>query len=170
MYWEILGIEPTKDEEVIKEAYHARLHFANPEDDQEGFKELRRAYEDALAFARRDEDAEDNGEETGEIPVKKNKNEIDRWIDRIDVLYEDVRTRKDVDKWNELLHDPVCDDLDTELEAGEKLLVYIMGHSHLPQTIWITIDKRFGYLDNMEQLKERFAENFLDYMKWQIRF
>ena len=61
MYWEILGIEPTKDEEVIKEAYHARLHFANPEDDQEGFKELRRAYEDALAFARRDEDAEDNG-------------------------------------------------------------------------------------------------------------
>lgn len=168
MYWEILGIESTKDEEVIKEAYHARLHFANPEDDQEGFKELRRAYEDALAFARRDEDAEDNGEETGEIPVKKNKNEIDRWIDRVDVLYGDVRTRKDVDKWNELLHDPVCDDLDTELEAGEKLLVYIMGHSHLPQTIWIAIDKRFGYLDNMEQLKERFAENFLDYMKWQI--
>ena len=52
MFWEILGIEPTKEEERIRDAYRAKLPHVNPEDDQEGFKELRRAYEEALAYAR----------------------------------------------------------------------------------------------------------------------
>lgn len=43
MYWDILGIEPTKEEERIKDAYRAKLPSVNPEDDEEGFKELRRA-------------------------------------------------------------------------------------------------------------------------------
>ena len=37
----ILGIESTKDERIIKNAYRERLAVTNPEDDPEGFKELR---------------------------------------------------------------------------------------------------------------------------------
>ena len=43
----ILGIEETRDEDEIRAAYRKLLLAANPEDDAEGFKRLRRAYEEA---------------------------------------------------------------------------------------------------------------------------
>ena len=164
MIWKILGIEETKDEEKIKEAYRNRLHSVNPEDDEEGFKELRRAYEEAVAYANRPE-TEDEEEDAID---DSRKNDVDRWIDRIDLIYRDTASRIDEDRWKELLADPVCDDLDTELEAAEKLLVYFMSHSFMPQNIWQMVEKRFHYLDSFDQLKERFPENYLDYVKWQI--
>lgn len=47
MMFHILGIEETKDEQVIRDAYRALLRSVNPEDDPEGFKRLREAYEGA---------------------------------------------------------------------------------------------------------------------------
>lgn len=49
--WLVLGIEATKEEEEIKQAYRSRLVSTNPEEDPEGFKRLRKAYEMALELA-----------------------------------------------------------------------------------------------------------------------
>ena len=49
--FEILGIEPTRDEESIRAAYRSRLTSVNPEDDQQGFMRLRGAYEEAVKYA-----------------------------------------------------------------------------------------------------------------------
>lgn len=169
MIWKILGIEQTKDEEAIKTAYRNRLRYVNPEDDEEGFKELRRAYEEALEYASQEEtEGLHNANDEKGQKYNGKKNEVDLWIDRIDAVYEDVAARRDGKKWEVLLHDPICDDLDTELEAAEKLLVYFMSHTFMPQAIWQLVDKRFHYMDNYDQLKEKFPENYLDYVKWQI--
>lgn len=48
----ILGIEETRDEDEIRAAYRKLLLTSNPEDDAEGFKRLRRAYEEAVGYAR----------------------------------------------------------------------------------------------------------------------
>lgn len=45
--WEILGIEPTTDLERIRQAYLALLPSCHPENDPQGFKQLRQAYEEA---------------------------------------------------------------------------------------------------------------------------
>lgn len=47
--WETLGTDPTPDQRTIRAAYAQRLRLTHPEDDPEGFKSLRAAYESALA-------------------------------------------------------------------------------------------------------------------------
>lgn len=49
--WGILGIEQTRDTAVIRRAYAAQATQCNPEDDPEGFLQLRQAYERAMSYA-----------------------------------------------------------------------------------------------------------------------
>lgn len=45
--WEVLGIEPTSDLRALKRAYAKKLKRHKPDQDPEGFKQLRSAYEQA---------------------------------------------------------------------------------------------------------------------------
>lgn len=47
--WDILGIVPTRDKKSLQQAYHKQLLINNPEDNPQGFMQLREAYENALA-------------------------------------------------------------------------------------------------------------------------
>ena len=52
--WTILGLEPTKEVSAIKRAYAQKARTCHPEEDPEGFMELRKAYQSALNYAEND--------------------------------------------------------------------------------------------------------------------
>lgn len=66
--WIRLGIEPTKDQALIRDAYRARLPQHHPESDPEGFQALREAYESANRFARQEEDETEEEAGAPEMP------------------------------------------------------------------------------------------------------
>ncbi len=111
--WEILGIEYTTDKEAIKKAYRAKLSVTNPEDDQEAFIQLRRAYEDAVEQADRayiyqdsfgffDDDDEDEEYEEYEAEEEEEEEEIIRPIYREqddDNSDDEFRKLKNIDRY-----------------------------------------------------------------------
>lgn len=142
--WGILGIQETKNEEEIKEAYRDKIVHVNPEDDAEGFMRLRSAYEMAIRYIN-----EPDQEATGSA-----KNDVDSWIDRVNAVYSSLEKRRKEEYWEELFKDDICTGLDTSTEAREKLLVFLMDNHYLPQKVWILIEKEFDIIADKEQLYE----------------
>lgn len=154
----ILGIEETKDEAMIQNAYRGLLKQTNPEDDPEGFKRLREAYEAATVWAR-----------TVEAEETREKTEIDLWIDRVDEVYQDIRVRIDEQAWEEVLEDSICEDLDTSLQAREAMMSYLMNHIYLPNKIWRMLDDKFQIVEDKENLVQQFPVDFINYVVYYIQ-
>ena len=53
-FWAVLELEPTRDVSAIKRAYAEKAKTCHPEEDPEGFLNLRKAYEAALDYAEND--------------------------------------------------------------------------------------------------------------------
>lgn len=152
---QILGLRELADEGSVRAAYMERLKGTNPEDDPEGFRRLREAYEKATTLLR---EKDESGEEA-------EKTDIDLWIDRVDEVYRNFISRGDERAWRELFADPVCQDLDTSLEARDAMLNYLLSHFYLPKEIWRCLDREFQILEDYDELKERYPEDFLGYIR-----
>lgn len=116
MEWSILGIEATTDKEEITKAYRNVLKRTNPEDDPEGFKRLRGAYDAALMHA--EEALKDSSDQ-------KEKTPLDLWADRLSDVYNDFSKRKNPSCWEELYEesDPFLrQQIDNEIMKFERIL------------------------------------------------
>ena len=149
-FWTHLGIEKTKDTEAITAAYHKKLPLVNPEDKPEEFKALRSEYEEALRYAKQEEQPE------GELSP------AEQWVSRVNDIYMSIADRCDPGKWQELLSDPLCESLDARSDILEKLLVYLMDHWRLPQEIWKLLDGNFDLRSRRDELIEKFPKDFID--------
>lgn len=156
----VLSIEQTKEEMAIKSAYRNLLQNTNPEDDPEGFKRLREAYETALAYTR-----EPEKEETKSEPVT----DIDFFMVRVEKMYEDLHSRFDLAKWKELFSNPICENLDTSLDVRERVLTFLMDHFYLTHEVFALIDKVFGISDDYESLLQQFPQDFMEYVMNHIK-
>lgn len=154
----VLEIEKTKDKNAIRNAYRRLLVNTNPEDDPEGFKRLRTAYETANAYAERQEEEE-----------QEPRTPVEKWMTRVEKVYGSLRKRLDSDCWKELLSDEVCLALDTGTEARDALLAFLSEHYRIRTDIWRLVDEVFQIQADEGELREKFYPNFIDFILNQCR-
>ena len=151
--FQILGIEDTKDESAIKNAYRKKLTVTNPEDDPEGFKRLRTAYEEACRLAKEEEKE-----------IQKDTTPSGLWVERAAEIYGNIRTRQDSALWRELFADDCFLSLEEEENCRMKLLSFLMVHFRLPTHIWKLLDKKLGITSDKAALREHFPADFIRYI------
>ncbi|MCI8837587.1 MAG: tetratricopeptide repeat protein [Hungatella sp.] len=164
--WEILGIERTKNQELIREAYLRRLPEFHPEEDAKGFQMLRSAMEEAVREALDTEAGAE--EEDGACGLREtdmmDSREIREFLKRVQELYQDFGRRIRPEQWKELLACDVCQDLESQKEAGWALIGFLMNRFHIPHSCFVVMDQVFGWTETREELKEHFSEGFVRYL------
>ena len=150
----VLGIPETREEERIRNAYLGRLVGVNPEDNPEGFRRLREAYEAALSYARQREDAD----------AAPKDDPISLFLGRAEEIYRSLPRRLDPKEWEALARAEILDDLDLGEQAKWELFSFLSDSWRLPAIVWRTLDKSFGICENPGEFKEHLPENFVDHM------
>lgn len=157
MIFAILGIAETKDENLIRQAYRIKLTENNPEDAPEGFRRLREAYEQALAFAKEPEKEEiDRIEEDNSL--------AGRWMKQVEEVYFHLSKRLEKDSWQNLFRDEICMDLEYGEEVKWKLFQFLAEHYHLSSSLYRVLDEFFGIREGEKEFKEHLPVGFVDYM------
>lgn len=168
--WGFLGIRPTEDEGRIRHAYLEKLPGYHPEEDADGFRQLRQALEDALKEAERLKEERRERENPGFCESEMmGKGEIREFVRKAEELYQDYGRRIDGNAWEELLSMPVCKDLESQREAGWALLSFLMDHFHLPHSCFQVFDRIFGWQEDESELYDHYPEGFVAYLFDRIR-
>lgn len=153
----ILGIDPVKDERQIKNAYREKLAATNPEDDPEGFKRLRQAYEEACAYAKTSDEEEETQKERDTTPSGL-------WLEGVAAVYANIHSRQDEKLWSDLFAEDIVLSLEEEENCRFKLLRFLMDHFRLPTHIWKLLDKKLNLIADAAKLRESFPMDFIGYV------
>ncbi len=148
--WKVLGIDKTKDIDKIKNAYRNLLVKVNPEDDAEGFMQLRNAYQEALSYAQ----SEETEEQEEEDELKKYLSE----------LYSDFGRRINPDEWQKVLNRDEFISLDTSDYAKNVLLEFIMEKNYLPHDVFKLIAENLDIRENRDEFVEKYPERLIDFI------
>lgn len=152
--FQVLGIEETKDEGAIKRAYREKLAVTNPEDNPEGFKRLRTAYEEACVYAQAEE----------EEPQEEDTTPSGLWVQKAARIYDNIEMRREVSCWKELFEEDIFLSLEEEENCRVKLLQFMLDHFRFPTEVWKLFDAKLHILEGDTGLREQFPADFINYM------
>lgn len=150
----ILGLDETTDTDLIRAAYLKKLNTVNPEDNPEGFKRLRRAYEEALLY----------GKHQVILKEEQPDNPVGIFLHEAEEIYRSISRRIDKAEWEKLLKDDILDDLDMGEEAKWRLFAMLADKFRMPSDIWRVLDHTFGIVQNEKTFKEHLNIYFVDFM------
>ncbi len=151
----VLGIEATKDERAIRDAYRAKLAMTNPEENPEGFKRLRTAYEGACSYAKLPDE---------EPALERDDSPSGLWVEKAAAIYRNIADRRNVEKWRELFAEDIFFSLEEEENCRMKLLIFLMDHFKLPTDVWKLLDEKLNISLDAAALREYFPGDFIHYL------
>lgn len=194
--WDVLGIKPTTDRKTIKKAYAIQLKLYNPEDDAEGFMNVRAAYEKALEDAKYLKHVENEEiveslanestlanqevaalkyEEHGSVEEIAEENILEDFMVKVDRLYRDFHNRINPKNWESLLSNEAYEDMDNNQVISLNLLNFLTNNYNIPNSVWRVMENRFFWSERKE-LYEIFPSEFIDfvvgriYNTWGLRY
>ena len=156
--WAILGINPTKNIDVIKDAY---TELSNSTNANELIK-LKSAYNKALSLAKtsiNDLNLSLLGSSNFDILSalinssidSKSIDTIDKFIDEANEIYNNPVLRFNIDSWVNLLTSPILESSSKEL-ASIELIKFLSNHKYLTTKTYKLFDTKFNWIKNKDKL------------------
>ena len=169
--WAILGINPTKNIDVIKDAY---TELSNSTNANELIK-LKSAYNKALSLAKtsiNDLNLSLLGSSNFDILSalinssidSKSIDTIDKFIDEANEIYNNPVLRFNIDSWINLLTSPILESSSKEL-ASIELIKFLSNHKYLTTKTYKLFDTKFNWIKNKDKLKALYNEGYEDAKK-----
>lgn len=155
-WWEVLNIDSSADLDTVRLAYLELLKSNKPEENPEGFKLIRDAFERAKHHF-------DNPDS-----VSKQENTVSPvhvWIEN----YRDFESRIQPESWLRLIEQQreLTDaKVFTQLALG--LFEFLLSNPYLPAPIWKLLDGYFGWQNNAERLETYFSEDAVRYVLYRV--
>ncbi|PKF50948.1 hypothetical protein AT251_07510 [Enterovibrio nigricans] len=154
--WEILGIDETLDDALIKKAYRKQVRLHHPEEDPDGFQRVRRAYEEALTHisSRLESDSETH------VPLAssdvRQTSELSE-IAQFDMILASAENRMNLSIWQQWAESVMMLSISQQEEISLYVLKAVMANRWLPPPIVHVFWERLGwqsYLRGTEEQQE----------------
>ncbi len=194
--WELLGLTPTLETNIIKRAYAQKLKIVHLEDDPAAFQLLREAYDQAIKEAKYIKEATEQEPsvsskdtrivheivkpfaslyEAGSITaamesVRQSDVHViaDAFMKQVERIYENPAARTNTEVWKELLDDELGWQLSLKPIVSRRMLDFLTEHHHLPKTIWVVLNDYFLWTEQERELCEHYDERFVDYLFMEV--
>lgn len=186
--WNFLELTPTVDTRAIKRSYARKLKQYHPEDDAEGFKKLRQAYEEALVQSRYlSQNTQTNDTEEPTDSITQNENDIEQspsndapedepkdkpginveevakaLMDKLVAVYTDFDKRSDTQAWKAIFDDDSLWNLEVKQHMFFWLFDFISQHPFVPAHIYSLMKQHFYWHENHQILAKNFDEQRVD--------
>ncbi|MFL0249414.1 hypothetical protein ACJDT4_03195 [Clostridium neuense] len=182
-FWYILKIDPTDNISEIKKAYAKQLRLHHPEDDPEGYQELREAYDEALKYINgknKKENLEVSKADILSYQPKANLEEksskqtlifddnVNKFIIGVKGLYDDFFSRINVEKWREILNSEVIWYMGDKKLLNDSMIEFLMKNHYLPQDVWKLLEQNFNLSQQKEYICDEYSEEFIKYIFKQL--
>lgn len=162
-YWDLLGLPEGSDISKIKKAYAKRLKKCHPEDDAEGYQELREAYNKAIKYAKKNLMVEANTGSDSNPNIKDPKlKEESKFFNRLKEVYNDFSLRTNEKIWRDLLDFSFLWNVGNRNIFEREVLVFLSSHKYLPRNIWRILDCYFDWTSNEIELYKNNNKELVD--------
>lgn len=162
--WDLLGVPEGSDIYTIKKAYAKLLKKCHPEDDAEGYQELREAYNKAKKFTKKKSIILELGSDNNSNPNinEKRAKEESKFFNRLKEVYSDFSLRSDEKIWRDLLDFSFLWNVGNRKILEKEMLVFLSVHKYLPKKIWRILDCYFDWTSNEIELYKNNNKEIVD--------
>ncbi|AWH88940.1 J domain-containing protein [Limnobaculum parvum] len=176
--WDILGIEPTDDQEIIRNAYRKKLPEYHPESDPQGFQNLRQAYEQAKKGTLSDFIPISALNDTPTQPMAETAQEretpephpeqqaINRLITDLEALLNDPNQRYQSDAWHQYIQKIDSHSIEVANQLRWQLLMMLYNTSYVSRDCVQILAERMRWKQRITELRGENTEHLDDYLDY----